>query len=59
MTDKYVILDEQLDPEDYGVGGRLDDVSFINALSDAIKECKSEGITSEISEKWFGEDIVK
>lgn len=59
MLDKFVVLEEQLDPEDYGVGGRLGDESFINAVSDAIKACKDEGKTAEISKTWFGEDIVK
>lgn len=59
MLDKYVVLKEELDPEDYGVGGRLGEKAFIDAISDAIAECKEEGKTAEISKKWFGEDIVK
>ncbi len=59
MLDKYVVLEEQLEPEDYGVGGRLGEESFVTAVSDAIKACKAEGITTEISKKWFGEDISK
>ncbi|MBQ7793353.1 MAG: amino acid ABC transporter substrate-binding protein [Clostridia bacterium] len=56
MTDKFTVLDEQLSPEDYGVGGRLEDVSFMTALNDAINACIDEGIASEISNEWFGAD---
>lgn len=56
MTDKFDVLEEQLSPEDYGVGGRLTDVSFINALNDAINECKEDGTASAISKEWFGVD---
>ena len=41
------------------MGGRLGEKSFIDAVSDAIQDCKEEGKTAEISKKWFGEDIVK
>jgi polar amino acid transport system substrate-binding protein len=57
MLDKFTVLDEQLEPEDYGVGGRLSDVSFINALNDAINECIEDGTASEIAVKWFGTDV--
>lgn len=56
MTDKFTVLSEQLAPEDYGVGCRLTDVSFRDALNDAIKECIEDGTASEISKKWFGVD---
>lgn len=57
MLEKFTVLDEQLSPEDYGVGGRLSDVSFMNALNDAIKACIDEGKASEIALKWFGSDV--
>ncbi|MDO4618227.1 MAG: amino acid ABC transporter substrate-binding protein [Clostridia bacterium] len=56
MSDKFVVLDEQLDPEDYGVGGRLDDKSFVKALDAAIEDCIEDGTAGEISVKWFGVD---
>ncbi len=56
MTDKFTVLEEQLAPEDYGVGGRLGDVSFMTALNDAIKACIDDGTASEISKEWFGAD---
>lgn len=59
MTDKFVVLEEGFDEEDYGVGGRLGDYKFMEAVNKALDECKADGITSEISKKWFGEDLVK
>lgn len=59
MSDQFKVLDEGFDEEDYGVGGRLGDYSLMEAINKALDECKEEGITSEISQKWFGEDLIK
>lgn len=59
MLDKFKVLDERLEAEDYGVGGRLEDVSFMDAVNKAINECKEDGKASEYSIKWFGEDMYK
>ena len=59
MLDKFVVLEEGFDEEDYGVGGRLGDYALMEAINKALDECKAEGITSEISMKWFGEDLIK
>ena len=29
------------------------------AINKALDECKADGTTSEISQKWFGEDLIK
>lgn len=57
MTDKFKVLSEQLDPEDYGVGCRLGDKSFRDALNDAIKACIEDGTALKIAERWFGTDV--
>ncbi len=59
MTDKFDVLEESFGAEDYGVGGRLTDKAFIAELNKALAQCKSEGKTSGISQKWFGKDIIK
>lgn len=59
MTDKFRVLEESFADEDYGVGGRLQDVSFMTALNDAIKECISDGTAAKCSEEWFGENMYK
>ena len=47
------------DEEDYGVGGRKGDYALMEAINKALDECKADGTTSEISQKWFGEDLIK
>lgn len=59
MLDKFRVLDESFADEDYGVGGRLSDKSFMEALNKAVKECIDDGTASEYSVKWFGEDMYK
>ncbi len=59
LADQFRVLEEQLDPEDYAVGGRLGDDEFMNAINEGLAECKADGTLSSISQKWFGEDITK
>ncbi|MCH5211044.1 MAG: amino acid ABC transporter substrate-binding protein [Oscillospiraceae bacterium] len=59
LLDKFTVLEEGFDEEDYGVGGRRGDHALMEAINKALDECKAEGKTSEISVKWFGEDIIK
>jgi polar amino acid transport system substrate-binding protein len=59
LLDKYTVLEEGFDEEDYGVGGRQSDYALMEAINKALDECKAEGTTSEISVKWFGEDLIK
>ncbi|MCD8180922.1 MAG: amino acid ABC transporter substrate-binding protein [Firmicutes bacterium] len=59
LLDQFTVLEEGFDEEDYGVGGRLGDYSLMEAINKALDECKADGTTSEISIKWFGEDLVK
>ena len=59
MLDQYTVLEEGFDEEDYGVGGRLGDHALMEAINKALDECKTDGTTSEISEKWFGENLIK
>ena len=57
--DQYVILEEDFGAEDYGVGMRKDDTELQAKLQKALNEMKEDGTSAQISEKWFGEDIVK
>lgn len=56
---QYRILDENLGTEEYGVGCRKEDTALCDAINQAFDELKADGTAAEISEKWFGEDIVK
>ncbi len=42
----------------YAIGFRKDDTALRDAVNDAIKELIDEGKAKEISEKWFGKNIV-
>ena len=59
LLDKYTVLEEGFDEEDYGVGGRKGYYALMEAINKALDECKADGTTSEISQKWFGEDLIK
>ena len=59
MLDKFKVLDDKFEEEDYGVGGRLEDVSLMAAINVAILDCVENGKASEYSIKWFGEDMYK
>ncbi len=57
-TADYVVLDETLDAEEYGIGFRNEDIAFGLAVQDIMDEMLEDGTAAEISEKWFGEDIM-
>ncbi len=55
----YVVLEEDLGAEQYGIGFRKTDVALgleVQAQLDAMIE--GDGTAAEISQKWFGEDIL-
>lgn len=54
----YNILEENFGDEEYAVGMRKDDDELVEALNKAYDEVVSDGKASEISKKWFGEDII-
>ncbi len=56
--DKYVILEETLAPEEYGIGFRKGEEAFMTAVMDALKQMKEDGTAATISEKWFGRDVT-
>lgn len=57
-ADKYKVLKEDFGSEAYAVGMRKDDKELVEAFNKAFKEVVNEGKAGEISEKWFGEDII-
>lgn len=56
--DQYVILEETLAPEQYGIGFRKDDAALYEAVTAALKELKDSGKAAEVSIKWFGQDVT-
>ena len=57
--DDYKVLDENFGVEGFGVGLRLTDKAFQAELDKALDDMKADGTASTISEKWFGEDLIK
>lgn len=56
---KYKVLEDNFGDEEYGVGLRKADTDLLDAVQKALDEMKADGTSKTISEKWFGEDIVK
>ncbi|TDO83329.1 amino acid ABC transporter substrate-binding protein (PAAT family) [Halanaerobium saccharolyticum] len=55
---QFKVLEDNFGAEKYGVGVREDADSFRKALNNALDEMIADGTAAEISQKWFGEDIV-
>ncbi len=51
---KYRILDEQLAPEEYGIGFRKGEQAFLDQVWGAIEDMQADGTFDEITERWFG-----
>lgn len=56
--EKYKILEEDFGKEEYGIGVRQEDTALLEELNAALDKLKENGTTKEISEKWFGSDII-
>lgn len=57
--EKYFVLTDDFGDEEYGVGVRKTDETLLTKLNEALDAMKADGKAAEISEKWFGENIVK
>ncbi len=57
-TECKVIFDEELPSFDVGIATNKECPELTEAINTAIKELKDDGTLSEISEKWFGMDII-
>ncbi len=56
--ESFKVLDESLAAEEYGIGVKMGNTELLEELQKAIDEMIADGTAAEISEKWFGEDIV-
>lgn len=54
----YVILDESLSPELYGIAVKKGNTELLDKIQTAFNEIVEDGTAAKISEKWFGEDII-
>ncbi len=59
QTEKtYVVLNDKLAAEEYGIGFRKDDIALGMAVYGALDEMIDDGTAAEISKNWFGENIL-
>ncbi|WP_434511156.1 transporter substrate-binding domain-containing protein [Desulfitobacterium sp. AusDCA] len=56
---EYTILSDNFGSEEYGVGLRKEDTQLLEKIQKALDDMKKDGKAAEISQKWFGENIVK
>ncbi|MGI6317263.1 MAG: amino acid ABC transporter substrate-binding protein [Dethiobacteria bacterium] len=54
----FVILEEKLAAEDYGVGFLLGNEALRDVVQATLEEMAADGKMAEISNKWFGKDIT-
>lgn len=54
----YAVLADNFGNESYGVGFRMKDVAFREAVDKALDELKADGTADAVSQKWFGESII-
>ncbi|MEZ5608475.1 MAG: amino acid ABC transporter substrate-binding protein [Burkholderiaceae bacterium] len=56
---EYAVLQDNFGTEDYGVGLRQGDTELHARIDQALAAMKQDGIGAQISEKWFGKNILK
>lgn len=56
--DKYIIVEEPISSEKYGVGLKLGNTELRDKLQATLEEMSADGTMAEISEKWFGTDVT-
>lgn len=56
---EYVVLEDNLGTEEYGVGIRKEDTELQGKLQAAFDAMKADGTSASIAQKWFGQDIIK
>ncbi|HHU76263.1 MAG TPA: amino acid ABC transporter substrate-binding protein [Firmicutes bacterium] len=54
----FVVLEEALSPEDYGVGFLLGNEALRDIVQATLEEMAADGKMAEISHNWFGKDIT-
>ena len=54
----FVVLDESVASEEYGVGFALGNEELRDQVQAALEDMAADGTLAEISNEWFGEDIT-
>ena len=55
--DVYDVLEDNFGEEEYGIGFRLESSDIRNKINEVLEDMIADGKASEISIKWFNEDI--
>ena len=58
-ADNYKVLADNFGEEEYAVGVRKGDKELVDAWNKAYDELVKDGTASELSKKWFGDDIIE
>ena len=53
-----IILDDVIASEEYAVAAAKDNTELRDQINEALGECVADGTAAQISEKWFGDDII-
>lgn len=56
--DKYVVLEETLASEEYGIGFKKGNEELRDQVQKTLEEMAADGTLKAISEKWFGRDVT-
>jgi polar amino acid transport system substrate-binding protein len=56
--DNFIVLEEQLSAEEYGVGFLLGNEELRDKVQTALEEMAADGTLETISTNWFGKDIT-
>ena len=56
--DSYVILEETLASEEYGVGFKKGNEELRDKVQTTLEEMAADGTLKTISDKWFGRDVT-
>lgn len=54
----FVILEDSLSAEEYGVGFKKGNTELRDKVQAALEDMAADGTLKSISEKWFGEDVT-
>lgn len=54
--DNYRVLEEDLGPEEFGIGVRKSDEDLLKEINDTLEDMKADGKYDEIYEKWFSKN---
>ena len=54
----FIVLEEALAPEQYGIGFRKADLALCDKVNELLLEMRADGSLANISTAWFDEDIT-